>query len=624
MILIDRFDEQTGLVYFKYLGDKERNFKVRLHSHNLTLHYVEITLGVDLNASYFVGYAQNVCKNVTNLSITFNTEDYNQTFNVLDKEPERIYNLPIFETKIDDPSFYSFNEVFTQRIYEDDIVKINEGDVVVDIGANYGFFSLFAEEFNPSKIICFEPSKTTYDFLNKNFISGKKIQKAVSGRSGIKGFLDDASSSASSRLTENGQYDVEVIGINELHNSIQIEKIDFLKIDCEGAEKEIFEEITSETLSKINKLVVEFHGEEIKENIINKLSNSNFKIQKITSELIFAFNIEYLKNKKKIALISTYCDTQEKKDIFLDLVKKIKVLGIDVMAISPLPLEKEYIDACDYLFFTKENPILKWPTRLFTFWREDNLSDGKVLTMQRGVGDYSWAALYHVKKLTQFAMSYDYDIFYHMIYDLEMDSTVESALKNFEGNIVYPRRDPHHPETLWETTLHFMSFDKDLMKKIEKEITLESYLSTNGVAEGEVLKWKNKFNIKGSEHPVKDKIFYWKDYDFFDYSPVKDFKLFMSKNDEMTIWLGKENVYSEKLPNNLRIVFYKTENPKTVKLYINSSEYVIQIKNYEIIELPISSKDVYEFILEYDGIKYDLSVTYNDVMLNQIYHNNKN
>jgi hypothetical protein len=42
------------------------------------------------------------------------------------------------------------------------------------------------------------------------------------------------------------------------------------------------------------------------------------------------------------------------------------------------------------------------------------------------------------------------------------------------------------------------------MEKIEKEITLKEYLSTNGVAEGEVEKWKHKFNLATSEHFVKD------------------------------------------------------------------------------------------------------------------------
>jgi hypothetical protein len=326
---------------------------------------------------------------------------------------------------------------------------------------------------------------------------------------------------------------------------------------------------------------------------------------------------------KKIALISTYCDTQEKKDIFLDLVKKVKNFGVDVIAISPLPLDKEHIEACDYLYFTKENPILKWPIRLFTFWREMPLSDGRILTMQRGVGDYSWAALYHVKKLTQIAMDYEYDIFYHMIYDLEVDSTVENALKNFEGNVVYPRRDPHHPETLWETTLHFMSFDKDLMKKIEKEITLDEYLSTNGVAEGEVLKWKNKFKISGSEHSVKDKIFYWKDYDFFDYSPTKDFKMYISKNEEMDIWLGESPVYCTKLTPKLRILFYDFLEPLKLNVILNEEEFDVYPKPFEFIEFEKKSNEIFNLKIKYNEQIFDLSEKYMEIMMNQIYYNHR-
>ncbi len=107
--------------------------------------------------------------------------------------------------------------------------------------------------------------------------------------------------------------DVEVIGINDLIGYLGVEKIDYLKIDCEGAEKNIFEEISKETISKINKMVIEFHSGEIKEIILNKLNSFGFKIEKITTELIFTYNPNYYKNKKKIALVSTYCDTQEKK-----------------------------------------------------------------------------------------------------------------------------------------------------------------------------------------------------------------------------------------------------------------------------------------------------------------------
>ena len=625
LIKIENFDNENASVYFKYLGDEPRKVKVRISSKNLTLHFVELELLNDVNVTYFVGVHNSVIDRVKKIQIDFWDEYFRTTKEFIIDNIEGDSSSHFFESNIEDPAYYTYDEVFNKNIYENKLIKINEGDIVLDIGANYGFFSLYAENFKPSKIISFEPSKKTFNYLNSNFSNGIKHQKAVSGLSGKSKFSDDNSSSASSRLLVNGEYEVEVVGINDLLNYLNLEKVDFLKIDCEGSEKEIFEEITLETISKINKIVVEYHSDDIKHLILNKLHNFNFKVENVTGELIFAYNSEYYKKKKKIALVSTYCDNQEKKNVLLELVEKVKSLGVDVMVISPLPLEKEHIDACDYLYFTKENPILGWPTRLFTFWREYIVGDGKVLTLQRGVGDYSWAALYHVKKLTQIAMDYDYDIFYHMIYDLEIDDNIKNALTNFEGNIVYPRRDPHNPETLWETTLHFMSFDRELMKEIEKEITLENYLSTNGVAEGEVYKWKQKFKIYGSDKPVKDKIYYWKDFDFFDYSPSVDFKMFMSKNDNMDIWLGEnENVYKEVLPNNLRIVFYGNDNIGDMTIIISGERFNINPKSFEMIELPISSTEVDEIKLIYKGEEYDLSDEYKKIMLNQIYINLKN
>jgi hypothetical protein len=170
-----------------------------------------------------------------------------------------------------------------------------------------------------------------------------------------------------------------------------------------------------------------------------------------------------------------------------------------------------------------------------------------------------------------------------------------------------------------------MSFDRELMKEIEKEITLENYLSTNGVAEGEVYKWKQKFKIYGSDKPVKDKIYYWKDFDFFDYSPSEDFKMFMSKNDNMDIWLGEnENVYKEVLPNNLRMVFYGNDNIGDLTIIIDKKKFNISPKSFEMIELPIISTEVDEIKLIHKGEEYDLSDEYKKIMLNQIYINLKN
>ena len=106
-----------------------------------------------------------------------------------------------------------------------------------------------------------------------------------------------------------------------------------------------------------------------------------------------------------------------------------------------------------------------------------------------------------------------------------------------------------------------------MMENIINEITLEKYLETNGVAEDELKKWIKKFNIQVSKHPVKDKIFYWENVDFFDFSPFSEFKLFLSKNEKTHCWLGESpNEYPSDLTDNLRMVFHSFEHMDTIKI----------------------------------------------------------
>jgi len=327
---------------------------------------------------------------------------------------------------------------------------------------------------------------------------------------------------------------------------------------------------------------------------------------------------------KKIALVSTFCDTDYKKNILHENVEKVKKLGIDIMLISPnfIEIPKKTIEISDFCFYTKENPLLRWPVRSYTHWYEQPIGDGKITKLQRGLADYGWAALYQTKKLSQIALTFDYDVFYHMIYDLEIDEIIESEFLSDEVNVVHPRRDPHHPEFLWDTTLHFMVFDREMMKKIESEITLNEYLRTSGVAEGEVFKWKEKYDIKTSEHPVKDKIFYWENFDFFDMSPFDDFKMFISKNEEMNINIRNgNNLLSDKLTSNLRIVFHSFDQINVVQIEVNDYKFEITPKPWEINEIPIDSQKVNKIKITYNSVDVDFTDDYKNIMMNQIYYN---
>ena len=81
---------------------------------------------------------------------------------------------------------------------------------------------------------------------------------------------------------------VKTININDLIESID-SYIDLLKIDCEGAELDIFESIKLENLNKIGKMVIETHSDYIDSYIINFLTENNFKIHS-KGNILFAFS----------------------------------------------------------------------------------------------------------------------------------------------------------------------------------------------------------------------------------------------------------------------------------------------------------------------------------------------
>lgn len=327
--------------------------------------------------------------------------------------------------------------------------------------------------------------------------------------------------------------------------------------------------------------------------------------------------------KRKIVLISSFCDTVEKKEVLKENLKIIKSLELETIVLCPsfLPIDEEIVKISDFTFFTKENPILKYPERNYSHWYTMNLNDGRILTLHRYFADYGWAALYQTKKLFQIALDYDYDIFYHIIYDLEIDDVILNELKSNEINFVHSRINPKNPDEKWDANLHFMVFDREMLKKIEKEISLKEYLSTNGFAEDEVMKWTKKFGLKISDYPIKDKIYYWGDINYFDYSPYPDFKMFISRNPPIDIWLKNKDYYKTKLTENFRIVFYDFEEDLEIKLKLNNLEFKLKPKKWEFIEIPISSQEVNEFLIEYKHEEKDFSKNYSEIILNQIYYN---
>jgi FkbM family methyltransferase len=147
--------------------------------------------------------------------------------------------------------------------------QINEGDVVLDIGANIGVFAHRAETKGASKVICFEPMTPTFECLIKNKGPKTTVYKnAVGGDNRFinfkihSDFTQIGGATVSDDMIKNMVliYDemVYMINVNDIFNGLD-KKIDFMKVDIEGGELELLNSITDENISVLRCLALELH-----------------------------------------------------------------------------------------------------------------------------------------------------------------------------------------------------------------------------------------------------------------------------------------------------------------------------------------------------------------------------
>lgn len=294
---------------------------------------------------------------------------------------------------------------------------------------------------------------------------------------------------------------------------------------------------------------------------------------------------------KKLALISSYCNTEDKITVLLNTIDQLQKLGIDVLLHSPIDLPQIVIANVNHYFKTSENPVLTWPIKGITAWKIIQ-KNGTFYMLSTTIPDHGWAGLFQTKVLSEIASMLDYDRFYHMIYDVKFDHTVVSGLMSSQTKTVYSYR---NSETIWQTGLHFMIFDKPNLLKFANEITLSSYLENYS---DDAFSWLNKvvhnLNFDISPVPVEDLIDYYSNVDIYDISEVNDFKVFASKNGKV-----KENMF---------LLFYDCCTIEPVKIYIDGTLiFENNPSTADPIDLGFSTIENRKVEIEKAGIKFDIS-----------------
>ena len=218
--------------------------------------------------------------------------------------------------------------------YETELIHslIKPGDIVVDIGANIGYYTLIVAKLTgrSGKVYSFEPEPNNFQLLSKNInVNGYSnctpIQKALSNKKGqMKLFLNSTNLGAHSFIDDtsnrrSGEVNVDTIPLDVYFGSqVKSNKIDFIKMDAEGAEGLVIS--GAKTLLKENdlKILMEFWPTGLR-----KLGTEPLQMLKELEG--FGFKIKLLDEKncrmeeKSLEDIIEYCDITLKGEYEVNL-----------------------------------------------------------------------------------------------------------------------------------------------------------------------------------------------------------------------------------------------------------------------------------------------------------------
>jgi len=190
--------------------------------------------------------------------------------------------------------FVMFYEIWGKHDYDTPDFQFTKEVTVIDVGANQGFFSLYAAS-KGATVYAFEPCTENFEVLKWNVARNglekhvKAFNMAVMGEKGhvplyvgLDASGEILSGTVSTRNSNRGGEgvvvrSVECTTLDSLLHDMGIERCDFLKMDCEGAEYEILRNTSRDSFRKIARISLECHEGRMAE-AVTILKNAGFEI----------------------------------------------------------------------------------------------------------------------------------------------------------------------------------------------------------------------------------------------------------------------------------------------------------------------------------------------------------
>ncbi len=199
-------------------------------------------------------------------------------------------------------------ETCLDRCYREASVPMENGWVVIDIGAGLGDFSVDAAKENPEgTIYAYEPFPESFALLEQNLALNdvrnvRAFRQAISSDQGTLAMrvgpeaVMHSTAAPSNSAAGADEITVPAVSLRQMLGELAIVQCDFMKMDCEGAEYDILLHADRETLRKIRHLCLEYHefsASQSHRDLVRALEQSGFKVRRYPSPVHRALGLLY-------------------------------------------------------------------------------------------------------------------------------------------------------------------------------------------------------------------------------------------------------------------------------------------------------------------------------------------
>lgn len=173
---------------------------------------------------------------------------------------------------------------------------VREGDIVFDIGAHVGYFTVLMSQRAGSagKVFAFEPRRINNAFLRRhikmNRCDNVEVFDTCVGRQNGTARLETRIGSGTGYVSPTGNVEVQMVSIDEMVAQGRLPAPTFLKIDVEGGEVDVLEGARQTIEAHRPRIILATHGDEL-----------DRQCQAFLSKLDYGFDaIDQLKGDKEV------------------------------------------------------------------------------------------------------------------------------------------------------------------------------------------------------------------------------------------------------------------------------------------------------------------------------------